>query len=166
MRPTPYRLLSLHETSHAATLFHRIAANNERQRRDSALRHLPLDPPARLQLRSLPLVGTLLFHGKLARVREEVKRREKDGVTKITQPERQRSRSSNSRSSQPAANSTSGKGRGASSASRGGGTAGTRSRSPRGRDQAKSNQTQPKQEQKKRDKRPRSSGWGKGKQKP
>ena len=54
---------SLHATSHAATLFHRIAANNELRRRDSASSRLPLDPPAHLQLRSLPLGGTTLFHG-------------------------------------------------------------------------------------------------------
>ncbi len=156
---------SLHATSHAATLFHRIAANNELRRRESALRRLPLDPPARLQLRSLPLGGTTLFHGKLARAREEAKRREKDGVTKISQPERPRSRSSGTKSTQQASGSSTGKGRGGSSASRGGSNANSRSGSPR-REQAKSNPGQPKQEQKKRDKRPRSSGRGKGKQKP
>ena len=79
---------SLMATSHAANLFNRIAGNCELRRREATLRCFLVDPPARLQLRSLPLGGSTLFHGKLSRAKEEAKAREKAGLTKIAYPSR------------------------------------------------------------------------------
>ena len=129
-------------TSHAANIFHRIAGNCEVRRRDQALWAMPLDPQARLQLRSLPLGGTTLFHGHLAKAQEEAKAREKAGVSKITVP---RSSSSRTSSKSRPQESSGDSGRGSSSSrgcSRGGG-------SGRGKDQ-RSHSPPPKQQQQQR----------------
>ena len=104
---------SLMATSHAANLFNRIAGNCELRRREAALRCFPVDPPARLQLRSLPLGGSTLFHGKLSRAKEEAKAREKAGLTKISYPSRSSSgsKSKNRDRSQDSSHSSSGRGR-------------------------------------------------------